>query len=110
MKVVIAMDSFKGSLSSMAAGRAAREGVLRACPNAEVIVRPLADGGEGTVDALVEGLNGQMASVQVTGPLGAPVESHYGILADGVAVMEMASACGLTLVAAALQTMAASAC
>ena len=98
MKVVIAMDSFKGSLSSMAAGRAAREGVLRACPNAEVIVRPLADGGEGTVDALVEGLNGQMASVQVTGPLGAPVESRYGILADGVAVMEMASACGLTLV------------
>ena len=98
MKVVIAMDSFKGSLSSMAAGRAAREGVLRACPNAEVIVRPLADGGEGTVDALVEGLNGQMVSVQVTGPLGAPVESRYGILADGVAVMEMASACGLTLV------------
>lgn len=98
MKVVIAMDSFKGSLSSMAAGRAAREGVLRACPNAEVIVRPLADGGEGTVDALVEGLNGQMVSVQVTGPLGAPVESRYGILADGVAVMEMASACGLTLI------------
>ena len=55
MKVVVAIDSFKGSLSSVQAGNAVREGVLRAVPEAEVIVRPVADGGEGTVDALVEG-------------------------------------------------------
>ena len=56
MKVVVAIDYFKGSLSSVQAGNAVREGVLRAVPEAEVIVRPVADGGEGTVDALVEGL------------------------------------------------------
>lgn len=98
MKVVVAMDSFKGSLSSVAAGNAVREGVLRAIPGAEVIVRPLADGGEGTVDALVEGLGGEKIPVRVTGPLGEPVECEYGLLKGGVAVMETASACGLPLV------------
>ena len=58
MKVVIAIDSLKGSLSSIEAGMAIREGVLRAKPDAEVIVKPLADGGEGTTDALIEGMNG----------------------------------------------------
>lgn len=98
MKVVVAMDSFKGSLSSVAAGNAVREGVLRAIPGAEVIVRPLADGGEGTADALVEGLGGEKIPVRVTGPLGEPAECEYGLLKGGVAVMEMASACGLPLV------------
>ncbi len=98
MKVVVAMDSFKGSLSSVAAGNAVREGVLRAIPGAEVIVRPLADGGEGTVDALVEGLGGEKIPVRATGPLGEPVECEYGLLKGGVAVMETASACGLPLV------------
>lgn len=98
MKVVVAMDSFKGSLSSVAAGNAVREGVLRAIPGAEVIVRPLADGGEGTVDALVEGLDGEKIPVCVTGPLGEPAECEYGLLKGGVAVMETASACGLPLV------------
>ena len=98
MKVVIAVDSFKGSLTSLEAGHAAKRGILRACPDAKVIVRPLADGGEGTTEALVEGLGGTFADAHVTGPLGSPVQARYGILPDGrTAVMEMAAAAGLTL-------------
>ena len=98
MKVAIAIDSFKGSLSSVAAGNAAAEGVRRVFPDAECVVRPLADGGEGTVDALVAGLGGELKSVTVTGPAGKPVNAKYGLLPDGVAVMEMAEAAGITLV------------
>lgn len=67
MKVVCAIDSMKGSLSSIECGNAAAEGIKRVYPDAEVIVRPLADGGEGTVDALVEGMNGELVTVRVTG-------------------------------------------
>ena len=98
MKVTIAIDSFKGSLSSIAAGNAAAEGVRRVFPDAECRVRPLADGGEGTVDALVTGLGGELKRVTVTGPSGKPVTAKYGLLPDGVAVMEMAEAAGITLV------------
>ena len=98
MKVAIAIDSFKGSLSSIAAGNAAAEGVRRVFPDAECRVRPLADGGEGTVDALVAGLGGEPKRVTVTGPAGKPVTAEYGLLPDGVAVMEMAEAAGITLV------------
>ena len=98
MKVAIAIDSFKGSLSSIAAGNAAAEGVRRIFPDAECVVRPLADGGEGTVDALVAGLGGELKRVTVTGPAGKPVNAKYGLLPDGVAVMEMAEAAGITLV------------
>lgn len=99
MKVVVAIDSFKGSLTSMQAGNAAREGILRAVPEADVVVRPLADGGEGTVDALVDGLGGKRITARVTGPLGEPVTCTYGILPDqGMAILEMASCCGLPLV------------
>lgn len=99
MKIVIAMDSFKGSLSSLQAGQAAAQGALRAAPGAGVAVRPLADGGEGTVRALTEGLQGTLRRVTVTGPLGEAVEGCYGILPDGrTAVLEMAQAAGLTLV------------
>ena len=101
MKVAIAIDSFKGSLSSIAAGNAAAEGVRRVFPDAECRVRPLADGGEGTVDALVAGLGGELKTVTVTGPAGKPVNAKYGLLADGVAVMEMAEAAGITLVSGA---------
>ncbi|MBR4627301.1 MAG: glycerate kinase [Ruminococcus sp.] len=62
MRAVIAIDSFKGSLSSLDAGKAAAEGILRVFPDAETVIRPVADGGEGTVDALVTGLNGQFRS------------------------------------------------
>ena len=99
MKVVIAIDSLKGSLSSIEAGMAIREGVLRAKPDAEVIVKPLADGGEGTTDALIEGMNGERIDLTVTGPMHTPVKAHYGYLKDSnTAVMEMASAAGITLV------------
>ena len=98
MKVVFAIDSFKGSLSSLAAGEAAAAGVRDAMPDAETIVRPLADGGEGTVDALVAGMGGELRTVEVTGPAGRRVAASYGILPGGTAVMEMAAAAGITLV------------
>ena len=77
MKITIAIDSFKGSLSSMEAGNAAKEGVKAAFPEAEVCVRPLADGGEGTVEALADGLGGQIYEAYVTGPLGESVKCSY---------------------------------
>ncbi len=99
MKVVIAIDSFKGSLSSIEAGMAAKDGVLKAKPGTEVIVKPLADGGEGTVDALIEGLDGEQIDITVTGPMGAAVSCYYGLLRKtNTAVIEMASAAGITLV------------
>lgn len=98
MKVVIAIDSFKGSMSSMEAGNAAKEGIERACP-ADIVVKPLADGGEGTTEALVEGLGGEFVSIEVTGPLGAKTSARYGILGDKrTAVLEMAEASGIILV------------
>lgn len=99
MKVVVAIDSFKGSLSSMEAGTAVAEGIYRADKDAEVTVRPLADGGEGTVEALTAGMNGRIESVKVTGPLGTGVEAAYGmIVATKTAVIEMSAAAGITLV------------
>lgn len=99
MKVVIAIDSLKGSLSSIEAGMAAKEGILKAKPDAEVIVKPLADGGEGTADALIEGLNGERIDLTVTGPMGSPVSCYYGYIKESsTAIMEMASAAGITLV------------
>ena len=122
MKVVVAIDSWKGSLGSLEAGASIEEGVHRVFPEAEVVVRPLADGGEGTVEALVLGMNGRMETVQVTGPLGTPVEASYGIIEESkegcveredgaeqescdrtmertkIAIIEMAAAAGITLV------------
>lgn len=100
MKVVIAIDSFKGSMSSLAAGEAASEGILRVFPEADVDVCPLADGGEGTVEALTLGMGGELQRVTVTGPLGEPVEAVYGIVdAEArTAVLEIAQAAGITLV------------
>ncbi len=99
MKVVVAIDSFKGSMGSMEAGNAAKEGILRAKPNAKVLVKPLADGGEGTLDALLEGMNGKRINVKVTGPLGVPVNTYYGYIEHTkTAIIEMASAAGIILV------------
>ncbi|MBO5752026.1 MAG: glycerate kinase [Kiritimatiellae bacterium] len=97
MKVTIAIDSFKGSLDSISAGKAAADGVLRAFPNAKCDVYPLADGGEGTVEALVSGMAGTLHKVNVTGPNGKQVIATYGILPGNIAVMEMAQAAGITL-------------
>lgn len=99
MKVVVAIDSFKGSLSSLAAGNAVKEAVLKADNEAEVVVKALADGGEGTVSAFLETENAEAVTLPVTGPLGAPVTATYCILKDkDLAVIEMAEAAGITLV------------
>ena len=99
MKIVMAIDSFKGSLSSMDAGKAAAQGIQRVDPQVQVKVRPLADGGEGTVEALTEGMGGRFCKVQVTGPFGDPVDCEYGILDETkTAIIEMSGAAGITLV------------
>ena len=107
MKILIAIDSFKGSLSSKEAGKAIKTGILRVISDAEVLISPLADGGEGTVETLVEALGGSLETVRVKGPLFQEVEAHYDILSDSqyspkdgkLAVMEMSQASGITLVA-----------
>ena len=99
MKAVIAIDSFKGSLSSVEAGKAAAGGIWRVDKDAKVVIRPLADGGEGTVEALTGGMDGEFQTVTVTGPLGEPVECEYGIIESShTAVIEMSGAAGITLV------------
>jgi len=82
MKILIAIDSFKGSLSSKEAGEAIKSGILRVIPDAEVLISPLADGGEGTVETLVEALGGSLETVRVKGPLFQEAEAHYGILSE----------------------------
>ncbi|NDL67558.1 glycerate kinase [Anaerotalea alkaliphila] len=97
MKIVIAVDSFKGSMSSLEAGEAVKEGILRAM-DADIVVKPIADGGEGTTDALVAGLGGEKVPITVTGPRGNKVEASYGWLREtGTAIIEMAEAAGIVL-------------
>ncbi len=99
MKTVIAIDSFKGSLTSVEAGRACAEGIKRVYPESENIIVPVADGGEGTVDALVAGLGGEKVKISVCGPLGEKVDAEYGIIAETkTAIIEMSAAAGITLV------------
>lgn len=98
MKATVAMDSFKGSLTSLEAGNAVKDGILSASSEHEVTVLPLADGGEGTLEALVEGLSGIYRSLEVTGPNGKKVTARYGIVHGDTAIIEMAQASGLTLV------------
>ena len=98
MKVTIAIDSFKGSLSTYEAGEAAALGIKRVFPDAVTEICPIADGGEGTAEAIISATHGKFVNVTVTGPLGEPVEAKYGITPDGYAVIEMASAAGITLV------------
>ncbi|MGL4509283.1 glycerate kinase, partial [Cetobacterium sp.] len=99
MKVVVAIDSFKGSLSSFELGQAIEVGVKRVYPEAEVIKVPIADGGEGTVASLVEGTKGKFVTVTVNNPLMEKIEARYGIMGDGkTAVIEMAEASGLPLI------------
>lgn len=98
MKIVIAIDSFKGCMTSSQAGEAAKTGILRVLLDADVIVRPMADGGEGTVDALAAGRVKEDAAAEVQGPLGDPVSAKYAVLDGSTAVMEMSAASGITLV------------
>lgn len=99
MNVLIAPDSFKGSLSAAEAAQAIAAGIRRVLPDAALDLVPIADGGEGTADALLRAVGGDRRSVSVTGPLGEPVDSFYGLLDGGrTAALEAAEACGLTQV------------
>ena len=98
MRVVIAIDSFKGSLSTFQSGQAVSEGIKKVYPNAETIVCPIADGGEGTLDAVVSATGGTCHSVRVCDPLTRTVTAQYGVTPDGLAVIEIAAAAGITLV------------
>ncbi len=99
MKILVAPDSFKGSLSAMEVANNIKEGILNVYKEAEVFTLPMADGGEGTVQSLVDATNGEFVYREVTGPLGDPVNAYFGILGtENTAVIEMAAASGLPLV------------
>ena len=100
MKIVIAPDSFKESLTAMAVANEIEAGFREIFPDAEYLKLPVADGGEGTVQAMIDASGGKRVALQVTGPLGQPVSAFYGLMGDGqTAVIEMAAASGLELVA-----------
>jgi glycerate kinase len=99
MKIVVAPQAFKGSLSAREVAQAVATGLRRVFPNAEIVTVPVADGGEGTLAALVAATEGKVMTTRVTGPLGEQVTSHWGLSGDGeTAVIEMAAASGITLV------------
>lgn len=97
MKIVVAINSFKGSLTSIEAGNAVRVGIKRVLPDADIKVVPIADGGDGTVYALTQGLGGELRNVTVKNPLGRDVVARYGII-DKTAIIEMAEASGINLI------------
>lgn len=97
MKIVIAIDSFKGSVTSLEAGEAVKKGILRHDSNHEVIVKAVADGGEGTVDAIVDCLKGAREYIDILNPLNQKVRSYYGIVNE-IAVIEVALTSGITMV------------
>ena len=96
LNIVLVPDSFKGSLNSVQVAEALIKGLRRAAPDAEICAIPMADGGEGTVDALIAAANGSHHTLEVTGPEHKPVTAAYGLIEDG-AVVEMAAAAGLPL-------------
>lgn len=99
MKIVIAPDSFKGNLTSLEVARAIERGIRRVLPDARCVKVPMADGGEGTVQSLVDATGGRIIRKRVQGPAAGPVAARYGLLGDGEeAVIEMAEASGLPLV------------
>src|SRR4051794_6599118 len=97
-RIVVAPDSFKGSLSAVEVAKAIVSGIRRSGLAAGIVQVPMADGGEGTVDAVLPAIGGERRTLTVTGPMGEPVEAFYGVLEDGTAVIEMAAASGLPLV------------
>ena len=99
--IIAAFDSFKGSLTSREAGEAFRRGFMEVCPDAEVEVLAIADGGEGMAEAICEGMDGEMVSAIVSDPLGRNVEAHYALVNEGnTAIIAMSAAGGLTLLTA----------
>lgn len=101
MKIVIAPDSFKESLSAPEVAAAIARGWASVLPDALLVCKPMADGGEGTVDAVLSATGGERREASVQGPLGEPVQAHWGWLGEGRAIIEMAAASGLHLVAPA---------
>ena len=97
MKIVAIIDSFKGSMTSLEGGFAALDGIKRVVPDAEVIVKPISDGGEGLVDSLTEGMGGRYEFVKVKNPLGEEITAKYGI-AGNTAIIEMSAAAGIFLI------------
>ena len=99
MKILIAPDSFKESLSAEGVAKAIARGFQTIFPDAQLVLLPVADGGEGTTDSLVAATSGQRLTQKATGPLGEPVEAFWGLLGDGqTAVVETAAASGLDLI------------
>ena len=99
MRIIVAPDSFKGSVSALGVAEAMERGIHAVFPAAEVIQVPIADGGEGTVEALVAATGGRLLQAAVKGPLGDPMHAHWGVSGDGTtAFIEMAAASGLPLV------------
>ncbi len=99
MRIIVAPDSYKGSVSALGVAEAMERGIHAVFPGAQVIKVPIADGGEGTVEALVAATGGRLLHAEVRGPLGEPVQAHWGTSGDGAtAFLEMASASGLPLV------------
>lgn len=99
LKIVIAPDSFKGSITALEAANAIEKGIRKAVSSVEILKVPMADGGEGTVEAMLAAAGGEIRQVEVTGPLGEKVPAFYDILEDKkTAVIEMAAASGLPLV------------
>lgn len=94
-KIVVASDSFKGSATSLEVAEAVEKGIRRKNPSVEVVKLPIADGGEGTVEALIQALDGKKEEIEVTGPYDRPVKATYGFLDESKAVIEMAEASGL---------------
>jgi glycerate kinase len=100
LRIVVAPDSYKGSVTAVEVAQAMERGILQVFPDARVRRIPIADGGEGTVDALVAATGGRLCHTEVHGPLGEPLDAQWGILGDGrTAVIEMAAASGLPLLA-----------
>ena len=98
MRILVAPDSYKGSVSAIGVADAVERGIRAVFPDAQVHKIPIADGGEGTVEALVAATGGRLIRTGVPGPLGEPVQACWGVLGDGeTAVIEMAAASGLTL-------------
>jgi len=99
MRLLIAPDKFKGSLTALAAAEAMRGGVLRALPGAVAVVRPIADGGEGTAEALCTALGGEWITVAASDPLGRAIEARYAWLEGKTAAIDMSEASGMWRVA-----------
>ena len=97
-KIVLAPDSFKGTMSALEICRIMSKAIIRSFPRCEVVSIPMADGGEGTVDCFLTSVKGEKVRLEISGPYFEKTEGFYGILSGGTAVIEMAAAAGLPMV------------